>query len=83
LIYNQKIAGGNILGTTILGPAFILGQVQAIKPVWNHLNIEEGNSIQLIFEQDGLNQDFELFGIALEYETDEEAQNAFTSPLYG
>lgn len=80
--FEQRIAGGNTLGTTLLGPSFILGQIQSIKPVWNHLNIEEGNSIQLTFEQDGLNEDFELFGIFIEYEMDEEAQNAFRSPLY-
>lgn len=83
LTFNQRVAGSNILGTTALGPAFLLGQVQAIKPVWNHLAISEGASIQFTFEQDGLNEDFELFGIVMEYEVDGEAQNAFTSPLYG
>jgi hypothetical protein len=81
--FAQKIAGGNILGTTILGSGFLLGQIQAIKPVWSHLAIDEGNTIQFTFQQDGLNQDFELFGIVLEYQVDEEAQNAFRSPLYG
>jgi hypothetical protein len=80
--FQQKVAGGNILGTTLLGPSFILGSVQAIKPVWNHLEIEAGNSIQLTIEQDGLNEDFELFGLALEFEVAEEAQNAFSNPLY-
>ncbi len=82
VIFNQKIAGGNVLGTTLLGSGFILGQIQAIKPVWNHLATSEGNTIQLTFQQFGLNQDFELFGLLLEYEVDEEAQNAFTSALY-
>lgn len=78
----QRFAGGNILGTTLLGSTFILGNIQAIKPVWSHLAIEEGNTIQLTFTQNGLNQDFELFGIALEYTADEEAQNAFRSAVY-
>jgi hypothetical protein len=81
--FRQRIAGGNVLGTTLLGsPTFLLGQIQSIKPVWNHLAIEEGNAIQLTFEQDGLDQDFELFGIVLEYQTDEEAQDAYRSSLY-
>lgn len=79
----QKKVGGNVLGTTVLGSGFILGTIQAIKPVWNHLAISEGNSIQITFQQDGINEDFELFGIVLEYQTDEEAQNAFSNPLYG
>lgn len=83
VVYNQRIAGANTLGTTLLGPAFFLGQVQSIKPVWNHLNISEGNVIQLTFQQNGLNQDFELFGIVLEYTADGDSENAFTSPLYG
>jgi hypothetical protein len=80
--FAQKIAGGNTLGTTLLGPAFLLGQIQSIKPVWSHLAIEEGNAIQFTFIQDGLNQDFEMFGIVLEYTADEESQNAFRNGLY-
>jgi len=82
VVFQQKIAGGNTLGTTLLGSGYLLGQIQAIKPVWNHLTISEGNTLQLTFEQDGLDEDIELFGIIIEYQTDEESQNAFTSPLY-
>jgi hypothetical protein len=83
VIFPQRSAGGNTLGTTLLGTSFILGNVQAIKPVWNHLTgISEGNSIQLTFQQNGTNQDFELFGMVLEYQADEEAQDAFRSALY-
>lgn len=80
--FNQKAAGGNTLGTTLLGTTFILGNIQAIKPVWSNLAIEEGNTIQLTFVQNGLNQDFELFGIFIEFTADEEAQNAYRSALY-
>lgn len=82
LTYQQRIAGGNLLGTTLLGPAFLLGQIQALKPVWQHLGIDQGASVQFTFEQDGLDEDFELFGLVLEYEADEESQNAFTNGVY-
>lgn len=81
--FDQKIAGGAVLGSATLGVNSILGQIQAIKPVWQHLQISQGNTIQLTFEQDGVDEDFELFGIAIEYETNEEAQNAFSNPVYG
>lgn len=80
--FEQKIAGGNLLGSSVLSVNFLLGQIQAIKPVWNDLVIEEGNTIQFTFEQDGIDEDFELFGMVIEHEFDEEAQNAFRSPLY-
>lgn len=83
LTYQQRVAGGGILGTSTLGGTLLLGSIQAIKPVWQHLAIEQGASIQFTFEQDGLDEDFELFGFVLEYEGDEEAQNAFTNPVYG
>jgi hypothetical protein len=80
--FSQRSGGGNVLGTTVLGTRYLLGQVQAIKPVWSHLKVRSGASIQFTFEHDGLDKDFELFGMVIEYTIDEEAQNAFTNPIY-
>lgn len=70
----QSAPGSNVLGTTILGSAFILGSVTGIKPAFTHIK-GSGHGLQLTITQGGLNQDLELFGIALEYKKASESQN--------
>lgn len=78
----ERIAGGNILGTTLLGSAFILGQIQGVKPYFEHIG-GVGSSLQLTINHNGLNLDFELFGIILEYEGAGDRQNPYNSAAYG
>lgn len=77
----QKIGGGNILGTTLLGPAFFLGNVQGVKPFFQHIT-GVGSSIQIRIQQDGLNEDLELFGLVLEFQGAGERQFPFNSPVF-
>lgn len=77
----ERIAGGNVLGTTLLGPAFILGNIQGVKPYYQHIG-GVGSAIQLQVVHNGLNQDFELFGIVLEYEDAGDRQNPYNASVY-
>jgi hypothetical protein len=72
----QKVPGSNILGTTKLGTGFVLGAVTGIKPAFSHIK-GVGHSLQLTIEQNGLNQDLELFGLAVEFMPASESQNQF------
>lgn len=78
----ERIAGGNVLGTTLLGPAFILGNIQGVKPYYEHIG-GVGSSIQLQIVHNSASQDFELFGIVLEYEDAGDRQNPYNAAAYG
>lgn len=78
----ERIAGSNVLGTTLLGAAFVLGQIQAVKPYYQNLN-GTGSSIQFTINHNALNLDFELFGLVLEYEQAGDEQNPYNSAAYG
>lgn len=78
----QRSAGGNLLGTTLLGSAFILGNIQAVKPYFLHIG-GVGSSIQLSITHNTLNKDFELFGAVLEYENAGDRQNPYNAAAYG
>lgn len=77
-----RSAGGNTLGTTHLGSSYILGSIQAVKPFYQHIG-GVGSSMQLTITHNGLNQDFELFGLVLEYEDGGDRQNPYNAAAYG
>lgn len=78
----ERIAGGNVLGTTSLGSGFILGNIQGVKPYFQHIG-GVGSSIQLSITHNTVDTDFELFGIVLEYEDAGDRQNPYNAAAYG
>ena len=78
----QRQAGGNILGTTLLGSAFILGNIQGVKPFFQHIG-GVGSSIQLTMTHNTVNKDFDMFGVVLEYEDAGDRQNPYNAAAYG
>ena len=81
-VVQERIAGSNILGTTLLGSSFILGQIQGVKPYFQHIG-GVGSSIQLEIVHNAVNKDFELFGIIIEYEGAGDRQNPYNAAAYG
>lgn len=81
-IVQQRSAGGNVLGTTLLGTAFILGNIQGVKPYYQHIG-GVGSSIQVNITHNTLNKDFEMFGVVLEYEDAGDRQNPYNAAAYG
>lgn len=81
-LVQQRAAGGNILGSTLLGPNFILGNIQAVKPYFQHIG-GVGSSVQFTIVHNTVNKDFELFGIVLEYEDAGDRQNPYNAAAYG
>lgn len=80
-IVQERFVGGNILGTTLLGSTFILGALQSIKPYFAH-TVGVGSSMQVTIVHNGLNLDFELFGMVLEYEVAGDRQNPYNASVY-
>lgn len=81
-VVQERKAGSNILGTTNLGTAFILGNLQGVKPYFAHIG-GVGSSLQVNITHNGLNLDFELFGIIVEYEDAGDRQNPYNAAVYG
>lgn len=77
----ERFVGGNILGTTALGPSFLLGSIQSIKPYGIDLN-GVGSSIQLTITHNTINTDFEMFGAILEYDSAGDRQNPYNADAY-
>jgi len=77
----QRSAGGNVLGTTLLGSTLILGNIQGVKPYFQHI-AGVGSSIQLTITHNTVNKDFEMFGVVLEYEDSGDRQNPYNAAAY-
>ncbi len=77
----QRTAGSNILNTTQLGPNFILGNIQGVKPFFAHIG-GVGSSIQLMITHNTLNKDFDMFGMVLEYDQAGDRQNPYNAAAY-
>ena len=70
---SQVTVGGNILGTTILGTLYILGESRSIKPYLASIN-GVGNAIELEIQHNDPS-DFRLYGIACKYIQSNESYN--------
>lgn len=81
-IVQQRQAGGNTLGSTLLGSTYILGNIQSVKPYYQHIG-GVGSSIQVTLTHNIPSKDFELFGIILEYEDAGDRQNPYNAAVYG
>ena len=61
----QAIAGSNVLGTTILGSSFVLGETRGVKPY--NININGvGNGLELEI-QHSAPEDFQLYGMIIKF----------------
>lgn len=75
----QRVVGQNVLGTTLLGPAFVLGVTSnRVKPYFEAI-AGVGHSIEVTITQSGVNEDLEIFGFGLEFKGASEAQNPYRS----
>lgn len=73
----QRVQGGNILGTTLLGTGFILGESSVrMKPYFEAIK-GVGHSIEITIQQNGVNEDLQLFGLGIEFIGASEAQNPY------
>lgn len=81
-VVQERIAGSNTLNSTLLGTAFVLGAIQAVKPYYQNLS-GTGSSIQFTIVHNGSGLDFELFGMILEYEQAGDEQNPYNAAAYG
>lgn len=61
----QAIAGSNVLGTTILGSSFVLGETRGVKPYNVGIN-GVGNGIELEI-QHSAPEDFQLYGMIIKF----------------
>lgn len=78
-LIQQRTVGNNTLGTTLLGPSFILGTTSnRVKPYFEAI-AGVGHSIEVTITQSGLNEDLEIFGFGLEFKAASEAQNPYRS----
>lgn len=80
-VVQQKTAGGNILGTTLLGSTFILGRLQGVKPYFAPL-AGVGSSIQITITHNTASKDIDLFGMVLEYENAGDQRNPYNNSAY-
>lgn len=75
----QRTNGSNLLGTTLLGPAFVLG-LSSVRMKPYYLDISGvGNSIEVTIEQSGVNQSLELFGMGVGFKEASTSQNPYRS----
>ena len=78
---NQVTVGGNILGTTILGTLYILGESRSIKPYLASIN-GVGNAIEIEIQHNDPS-DFRLYGIACKYIQSNESYNPRRNLSFG
>lgn len=77
----QVVLGGNILGTTLLGPAFLLGEARGIKPYLTSIN-GVGNAIEIEIQHNDPS-DFQLYGMALKFIGSNESYNPARNFSFG
>lgn len=76
-LIQQRTQGSNILGVTPLGPTFILGAASVrMKPYFEAIR-GVGHSIEITIQQNGIDQDLQLFGLGLEFMGASESQNPY------
>lgn len=80
-VVQQRQAGGNTLGSTLLGSAYVLGNIQSVKPYFQHI-AGVGSAVQVTLTHNIVNKDFELFGMILEYEDAGDRQNPYNAAAY-
>lgn len=70
---NQVIVGGNILGTTILGSDYVLGESRGVKPYLTSIN-GVGNGLEIEIQHSSPD-DFQLYGMVIKYIGSNESYN--------
>lgn len=77
----QVVLGGNVLGTTPLGPTFLLGEARGIKPYLTSIN-GVGNAIEIEIQHNDPS-DFQLYGMALKFIGSNESYNPARNFSFG
>lgn len=71
---NQIATGSNILGTTLLGPAFILGKARGVKPYISPIK-GVGSCIEIEIQHSSSYR-FDLFGMGIKFKQANESYNS-------